>query len=116
MDKFTCLVCGYPYLEEVPYYEDFAGSNVICACCGFEYGVDDYDNPSIDYEGLNDKEAVEKSHQLWKEEWIKSGCKVFDPTVYSSINIKDGKLEKRKVIEQLKNINYNFDNNSYKKS
>lgn len=116
MNIFTCCVCGYLDLDETPYYEDFAGSNVICACCGFEYGVDDYENPSINYEALNDKEAVEKSHQLWRAEWIKNRCKVFDPTVYSPIDIKDGKLEKRKVIEQFKNINYNFDDNPHKRS
>lgn len=37
MNIFTCCVCGYLDLDETPYYEDFAGSNVICACCGFEY-------------------------------------------------------------------------------
>jgi hypothetical protein len=44
----TCLVCGYPGLEEPPRAPSGGGSYEICPSCGFQYGVDD-DDRGTDY-------------------------------------------------------------------
>lgn len=67
--RYTCPVCGYDGLEEPTYYENFAGSNEICACCGFEFGVDDFDCDAFEHEGLTEREIVEESHRIWREKW-----------------------------------------------
>lgn len=71
MKKYICMICGFDKLEEIPYYEDFGGSNEICSCCGFEFGVDDFDCDEFDHNHLTDKEIVEKSHILWRKNGLK---------------------------------------------
>lgn len=55
----TCLVCGYPNLEEPPRSSSGGGSYEICPSCGFQFGVSDDD------EGL--------TYEAWRKRWIESG-------------------------------------------
>lgn len=104
MNKHVCLVCGFDGLEEPPYYEDYAGSNEICACCGFEYGVDDFDCDEFSHESLNDKEIVEKSHLLWRAKWIDKNYILFNPKYFSN-ELKDGNhMKPEQARMQLKNL------------
>ena len=57
--KFTCPVCGYPYLNEPPRSPGGGGSLEICPCCWFEFGFDD-DDRGFTYE-------------QWRERWISEG-------------------------------------------
>lgn len=56
---YTCLVCGYPDLEELPRSNSTGGSYEICPSCGFQFGVSD-DDRGFTYE-------------LWRREWISRG-------------------------------------------
>ncbi|MFH1621868.1 MAG: hypothetical protein ABIA97_01960 [Candidatus Omnitrophota bacterium] len=67
-DKFICPVCGFNGLEEAPYRENNKPSFEICHCCGYEFGFNDTSN--ID---------IKKSHQIYREKWIKDGAKWFLP-------------------------------------
>ena len=58
-DKFTCPVCGYPGLTEVPRSPEGGGSYEICYSCGFEFGVTD-DDRGFTYE-------------QWRLAWIGRG-------------------------------------------
>lgn len=58
--KYICEVCGYPYLIEPPYDKNGNGSYIICPCCGFEFGYDDYPDK-------------EKSIIDWRNNWIENG-------------------------------------------
>lgn len=109
MNKNVCLICGYNELEERPYYSDFAGSNEICPCCGFEFGVDDFDCDEFDHEGLTDQEIVEKSHIIWRKHWIENGLELFNPKIFSP-EFRNGKFLKRDYLEiQLKkNLGLDF--------
>jgi len=55
---YTCPVCGYDRLDLPPLAE--WGS--VCACCGYDYGHDDWQ---------------ELSPKQWREQWIREGCKWF---------------------------------------
>ena len=106
MEKNRCLICGFDGLEEPPYYEDYAGSNEICHCCGFEFGVDDYDYDcdEFNHDQLTDKEIVEKSHILWRKEWIEEGFKLFVPESFPD-GMKNGDfLKPEEAAKQLKNV------------
>lgn len=72
--EYRCLVCNYDGLFEDPYDNEIA-SDEICPCCGFQYGLDDFD----------DKEA---SYISWRTKWINNGCKWYskgrkEPTNWS---------------------------------
>ena len=43
MKKYTCPVCGWPELKEMPRSREGGGSYEICPSCGFEFGVTDDD-------------------------------------------------------------------------
>jgi hypothetical protein len=58
-NRFTCLVCGFPELEEPPYDETGTATFEICPCCGIEFGYQD----------------AKRSHAELREEWIKAGMK-----------------------------------------
>ena len=62
--KNVCLVCGYCGLSEAPYDNLGNGTYVICDCCGFEYGLDDYP----------DKKSGILS---WRKNWIATGYQWF---------------------------------------
>jgi hypothetical protein len=57
--NFTCPVCGYPELTELPRTEATGGSYEICPSCGFEFGYSD--------------EARGFSYEQWREAWIAQG-------------------------------------------
>jgi hypothetical protein len=56
---YTCPVCGFPELTEIPRTEKGGGSYEICPSCGFQFGVTD-DDRGFTYE-------------QWRERWIKQG-------------------------------------------
>ncbi|MEP6851245.1 MAG: hypothetical protein ABJA87_01045 [bacterium] len=58
-ETFTCPVCGYPGLFELPWSADNGGSYEICPSCGFEFGVTD-DDLGFTWDG-------------WRERWIQRG-------------------------------------------
>lgn len=55
---YICPVCGYDELDELP-YDDGTPSMDICDCCGFQFGVTDYD------------EHI--SFEEWRQRWIAIG-------------------------------------------
>ena len=59
-----CRVCGYK-LKFFPWESDNNTPTFeICPCCGAEFGYDDYTPQSV---------------MAYRENWIKSGSKWFDP-------------------------------------
>ena len=58
--KNICPVCGFDKLFEPPYNKKGVGSDEICPCCGFQFGLDDY--PDKEY-------AIEK----WRDDWTARG-------------------------------------------
>jgi hypothetical protein len=56
---YTCPVCGFSGLEELPRSLTTGGSYEICPSCGFQFGVSD------------DDEA--RSYAEWREKWILNG-------------------------------------------
>lgn len=56
---YTCPVCGYPDLDELPRGETTGGSYEICPSCGFQFGVSDEDR------GI--------SYDQWRMTWIEAG-------------------------------------------
>lgn len=78
---FTCLVCGYNKLEEIPYDKCGNASYEICPCCGFEFGFDDYSEGNSFHE--------------YRNQWIESGAEWFH---------KSSKPKKWAIKDQLKNI------------
>ena len=71
--KYKCPVCGYTGLSEAPYNTFGYGSYEICACCGFEFGVDDYPNKL---------DAMEE----WKKRWIENGYPWFSKSKHPPVN------------------------------
>lgn len=59
MTNFTCLVCGYPDMNNPP--ADYE----ICPCCGTEFGLDDQFY----------------THKELREKWIGNGCMWFDDSM-----------------------------------
>lgn len=104
MEKNICLICGFDGLEEPPYYEDYAGSNEICICCGFEFGVDDYDCDEFNHNHLTDKEIVEKSHILWRKKWVERDFKLFAPENFPDYMKNGDFLKTEEAANQLKNL------------
>jgi hypothetical protein len=56
---YTCPVCGYPNLAEIPRTGKGGGSYEICPSCGFQFGVSDDDR------GF--------TYQEWRKRWISEG-------------------------------------------
>ncbi|RXH51912.1 hypothetical protein D6T70_09180 [Kurthia gibsonii] len=102
--RYTCPVCGYDGLEEPMYYENFAGSNEICACCGFEFGVDDFDCDTFEHEGLTEREIVEESHRIWREKWINDHFELFDVSAFPKEKKNGRFLKEAGAIKQLNRI------------
>ena len=57
--NYTCPVCGYPDLTELPRPEYGGGSYEICPSCGFQFGVTDDD--------------LGVSFEEWRARWIEGG-------------------------------------------
>ena len=56
---YTCLVCGFPGLEEPPRTDSGGGSYEICPSCSFQFGVSDDDRGY--------------SYEVWRQNWISGG-------------------------------------------
>lgn len=54
--SYTCPVCAWSNMPDAP--QDYE----ICACCGTEFGNDDWDT----------------SHEELRQIWVDEGCKFFD--------------------------------------
>lgn len=102
--RYTCPICGYEGLAEPPYYDDFAGSNEICACCGFEFGVDDFDCDAFEHDGLTERQIVEKSHHIWREKWINRHFELFDVSAFPKEKKNGRFLKEAGAIKQLNRI------------
>jgi len=103
---YVCPVCGFDELDDSPYYEHFAGNNEICPCCGFEFGVDDFDCAEIDMEQLSDEEIVKQAHEIYRQNWINSHFKLFNPSVFPS-SVKIGRRLRAEVaINQLQRTSF----------
>lgn len=59
MSEYTCPVCGWPHLSELPRSARSGGSYEICWSCGFEFGVTDDD---LGY-----------TYEKWRQDWIERG-------------------------------------------
>jgi hypothetical protein len=55
--RYTCPVCGYPWLTEPPHTVSGGGSYEICRSCGIEFGYRDTDI----------------SFREWRHDWVDSG-------------------------------------------
>lgn len=62
--RYICPVCFYDGLFEPAYDENGIGSDEICPCCGFQFGLDDF---------------PEKEAQIveWRKRWTNEGRKWF---------------------------------------
>lgn len=63
---YTCPICGYKGLNELPYDEFGEPSYEICPSCGFEYGFDDL-SEGISFEEYRKKWILEGSKWFWKK-------------------------------------------------
>lgn len=71
--NFICPACGFTGLTKVPWYQKNLASGLIvwrtsheiCACCGIEFGRDDWASGSL--------EQRAEVHQRWGLRWVKSG-------------------------------------------
>lgn len=61
-----CPVCDFNGLYEPPYNKFGHGSDEICPCCGFQFGLDE--------DGYSDKEAA---YDGWRRKWARKGCPWF---------------------------------------
>ena len=64
MGENICPVCGYDGLYDPAFNERGVGSDELCPCCGFQFGLDDF--PYEDRERL----VAE-----WRERWVAGGCR-----------------------------------------
>ena len=62
--KYFCPVCGYPELDEPPYFENEAGSFEICPCCFIEFGFT---------EGGRDGDALRDWIAEYRSAWVAQG-------------------------------------------
>ena len=62
MGENVCPVCGCGSLVEPAFNERGVGSDDICPCCGFQFGLDDF--PYEDRERLIAE---------WRERWVAGG-------------------------------------------
>ncbi|KSU50977.1 hypothetical protein AS033_06240 [Exiguobacterium indicum] len=102
---YICPVCGCDKLEDPPYYEHFAGSNEICPCCGFEFGVDDFDCVEIDMKQLSDEEIIKQAHEIYRQNWINHQFKLFDPSKFRESEKSGKRLNVDVALKQLQRIN-----------
>ncbi len=65
MKKYICPCCGFPDLDEPPYYDGNIPSHNICECCGIEFG---YENTAS-----------------YRKKWIENGCNWFS-TEFKPLN------------------------------
>ena len=63
MGENVCPVCGCGSLVEPAFNERGVGSDDICPCCGFQFGLSDF--PYEDRERLIAE---------WRERWVAGGC------------------------------------------
>ena len=63
MGENVCPVCGYDGLDEPAFDERGVGSDDICPCCGFQFGLDDFP--------FEDRERLVAE---WRERWVAGGC------------------------------------------
>lgn len=81
MKKYTCYVCGYPELDELPRGENGKiPSFSICDCCGIQFGYED---------------TSEENIRKYREKWIETGGEWL---------IKDARPKNWSMKDQLKNI------------
>ena len=90
--QYKCPVCNFKGLYEPAYDEREIGSDDICPCCGFQFGLDDF--------GYSCKQ---EAHEVWRKKWINDGCN----WKYSKTNQPTDWDPK----EQLKEINVFLDDN-----
>jgi predicted RNA-binding Zn-ribbon protein involved in translation (DUF1610 family) len=64
--EFTCPVCGYEHLSELPWPSASDGSYEICPSCDVEFGYTDF--------AAGDPVARVRLHAAWREEWRNLGC------------------------------------------
>lgn len=62
----TCPVCGYRFLDFVPWVE-FSSSDEICECCGTQFGYHD----AASFEDRAVRAAV---HRRLRERWVENGA------------------------------------------
>jgi transcription elongation factor Elf1 len=84
MNMFTCPVCGYAELEDIPWDDEYTPSFTICDCCGVEFGYED---------------ATQEGKLKYRKQWIASGGKWFNPAK---------KPENWNMNDQLKKIGINL--------
>ncbi len=94
---YKCPVCNYKGLYEPAYSSDKLGysSNDICPCCGFQFGLDDFDFDSGDW--YNPRE---KAFEIWRKKWIEEGAE---------FHSRHERPKDWDVKEQLKDINIYFE-------
>lgn len=88
--QYKCPVCNFKGLYEPAYDERGVGSDDICLCCGFQFGLDDFEY-----------DCKEEVHEVCRRKWIKEGCN----WTYSQTN----KPKDWNPKEQLKEINIDLD-------
>jgi hypothetical protein len=80
MSLHVCPACGFSGLLTAPWRRKTPGdpsddrlrtSHEICACCGIEFGRDDWAG--------GDLGKRLESYQRWRERWIKSRMRWFKP-------------------------------------
>lgn len=79
---YTCPVCGFDKLQEIPFDKKNNPSYEICPCCGFEFG----------FEGDNSKHTFNQYREQWLEEgakWFREDAKPKDWTLKKQLeNLK----------------------------
>ena len=88
---FTCPVCGYPGLAELPWNAEGGASDEICPSCGIQFGYDD--DATFCGEG---NPLREKIYSLWRQKWIDAGMR------WQSVGIAQPK--DWRLMEQLRNV------------
>jgi hypothetical protein len=79
MSLHVCPACGFAGLQAAPWRrksndpndDRLRTSHEICACCGIEFGRDDWAG--------GDLGKRLESYRRWRERWIKSGMRWFKP-------------------------------------
>lgn len=65
-ERYICRICGYRLKFKIWGEDGKSPSYEICPCCGVEFGCDDYSPEAI---------------KVYREKWIKSGAKWFNPNM-----------------------------------
>lgn len=104
MKTYTCPICGYDGLDELPYEKDtYAPSYEICSCCRFEYGYSEDHDVDLGYIVTPD-EMKEAAFQLYRKQWIEDGAVVGHPESYPKEFQGNGKVKRDILIKQLKRL------------